>query len=129
MTEGGDWDKLGRAAIWRDELPGCIHQNHIFRLRFDQEAIAPEWAELFVNSSIGREYFSRSAKQTTNLASINMTQLRSCPIPIPPFAEQQRIVAMMNLLMAECNALKVHIARAAETQRDLADAIVEKVAA
>jgi type I restriction enzyme S subunit len=30
LTEGGDWDKLGRAAIWEDEIPKCIHQNHVF---------------------------------------------------------------------------------------------------
>ncbi|MEO7000336.1 MAG: restriction endonuclease subunit S, partial [Ktedonobacterales bacterium] len=33
------------------------------------------------------------AKQTVNLASINMTQLRNCPIPLPPMAEQEQIVA------------------------------------
>jgi type I restriction enzyme S subunit len=33
MTEGGDWDKLGRAAIWRGEVDRCIHQNHVFRVR------------------------------------------------------------------------------------------------
>ena len=31
MTEGGDADKLGRCAIWRDVVDGCLHQNHIFR--------------------------------------------------------------------------------------------------
>ncbi len=30
LTEGGDWDKLGRCAVWREEIPNCIHQNHIF---------------------------------------------------------------------------------------------------
>jgi type I restriction enzyme S subunit len=30
MTEGGDPDKLGRGCIWRGEVPGCLHQNHIF---------------------------------------------------------------------------------------------------
>ena len=33
MTEGGDADKLGRCAIWRDVVDGCLHQNHIFRVR------------------------------------------------------------------------------------------------
>lgn len=129
MTEGGDWDKLGRAAIWRDEIPNCLHQNHLFRLRFEQSALLPEWVVIFVNSTIGREYFSRAAKQTTNLASINMTQLRSCPLPVPPYAEQQRIVAKVDELMAFCEALKAGIANADGTQRNLADAIVERAAA
>ena len=33
LTEGGDWDKLGRGTVWQDEIPNCIHQNHIFRVR------------------------------------------------------------------------------------------------
>lgn len=35
MTEGGDPDKLGRAAIRKEEIENCIHQNHIFRVRPD----------------------------------------------------------------------------------------------
>lgn len=35
MTEGGDPDKLGRAAIWKEQIKSCIHQNHIFRVRPD----------------------------------------------------------------------------------------------
>lgn len=31
LTEGGDWDKLGRGTVWHDEIPNCIHQNHIFK--------------------------------------------------------------------------------------------------
>ena len=129
MTEGGDWDKLGRAAIWGNEVPNCIHQNHVFRVRFDQSVILPEWVVLFLNSPLGREYFSRAAKQTTNLASINMTQLRSCPVPIPAYAEQRRIVAKVDALMALCDALKARLADAAQTQRHLADAITQRAAA
>ena len=30
LTEGGDFDKLGRGFIWNGEVPGCVHQNHIY---------------------------------------------------------------------------------------------------
>ncbi len=33
LTEGGDPDKLGRGCLWGEELPECIRQNHIFRVR------------------------------------------------------------------------------------------------
>ncbi|WP_162944908.1 restriction endonuclease subunit S [Flavisolibacter nicotianae] len=33
FTEGGDRDKLGRNAIWNNEIDNCIHQNHIFKAR------------------------------------------------------------------------------------------------
>ncbi len=26
LTEGGDFDKLGRGAVWKSEIPNCLHQ-------------------------------------------------------------------------------------------------------
>jgi len=46
--------------------------------------------------------------------------------PLPPLAEQHRIVAKVDELMALCDALKVHLADAQTTQLHLADAIVEQ---
>jgi len=107
ITEGGDWDKVGRTAIWRDEIATCLHQNHVFKAR----AITPDWnagwAELFLNSGVARSYFASSAKQTTNLASINMTQLKHCAFPLPPLVEQSRIVTRVEELMRLCDALEV----------------------
>jgi type I restriction enzyme S subunit len=124
MTEGGDWDKLGRAAIWRDEITGCIHQNHVFRVRPPSNDILPEWATTYVNSLLGRAFFEDASKQTTNLASINMTQLRGCPMPLPPLAEQHRIVAKVDELMALCDRLEASLSTAAETRRRLLDALL-----
>jgi type I restriction enzyme S subunit len=93
LTEGGDWDKLGRSAIWRNQIPDCIHQNHIFRARVKSSDVLPEWLMYYTNSEPGQYYFKEAAKQTTNLASINLTQLRACPIPLPPLEEQRHIVA------------------------------------
>lgn len=123
MTEGGDWDKLGRAAIWNEEIPSCIHQNHIYRIRpTDTGELLPEWIALFANSLLGRSYFEEASKQTTNLASINMTQLRSCPLPLPPTAEQRRIVAKVDELMAVCDRLETQLTTAQTESRRLLEA-------
>lgn len=37
LTEGGDFDKLGRGTVWRNEIPNCLHQNHIFVVRPDRK--------------------------------------------------------------------------------------------
>jgi type I restriction enzyme S subunit len=57
LTEGGDADKLGRGTLWRGELPLCIHQNHIFRVRFDQERFSPEFIAGQIASPYGKAYF------------------------------------------------------------------------
>ena len=44
-------------------------------------------------NSFGQDYFQRTGKQTTNLASINLSVLTGFPVPLPPLAEQSRIVA------------------------------------
>jgi type I restriction enzyme, S subunit len=70
-------------------LPECIHQNHIFRVRLTHAALHPLFLNWLVGSTRGKNYFLRSAKQTTGIASINMTQLRSFPLLVPPLPLQQ----------------------------------------
>lgn len=96
MTEGGDWDKLGRSAIWHGQIKDCIHQNHIFRARPYMSLIPTDWLMIASNSEHGRKYFADSSKQTTNLASINLTQLRAFPVPIPPADEIKSIIAELD---------------------------------
>ena len=88
MTEGGDPDKLGRAALWRGEIEGCIHQNHIFKVRSDRLCLVPEYLRSLAGSSYGKAYFLSVAKKTTGIASINKTQLSAFPVVLPPLASQ-----------------------------------------
>ncbi len=90
FNEGGDRDKLGRGWIWKGEIAECIHQNHVFRARLLMPDVVPEFLSWYGNTE-GQRYFFAEGKQTTNLASINMTKLRSLPVPLPPAAEQRRI--------------------------------------
>jgi type I restriction enzyme, S subunit len=129
ITEGGDWDKVGRTAIWNNELPECLHQNHVFRVRPVLSDWVSRWSELYLNSTTARDYFAGSSKQTTNLASINMTQLRGCAFALPPLQEQHRIVAKVDELMALCDQLKTQLAQAGDQQIKLADVMVERAVA
>ena len=88
MTEGGDWDKLGRGAVWDGSISPCIHQNHIFRVRCNSDKILPYYLDTVLQTNYAKTFFQRAAKQTTNLATINKTQLSAFPIPIPPLSIQ-----------------------------------------
>jgi type I restriction enzyme S subunit len=127
MTEGGDWDKVGRAAIWRGEIAVCLHQNHVFRARMRSPEIAPFWFECYFNSPVGRSYFESASNQTTNLASINMRQVRSCLIPLPPLAEQRRIVAKVDQLMALVDQLEAQLAASSAIAANLLEALVAEL--
>ncbi|WP_169727324.1 restriction endonuclease subunit S [Segniliparus rugosus] len=92
LTEGGDPDKLGRGTVWRSQLALCLHQNHVFKVRPDKHIVLPDYLSECLASSESRAYFLRSAKQTTGIASINMTQLRAAPVPMPPMRDQLRFL-------------------------------------
>ncbi len=111
VTEGGDWDKVGRTAIWRGGVENCLHQNHVFKVRVPSSSLLNEWVELVFNSSIGRDYFAGASKQTTNLASINMTQLRSFPMPIPPVDEQREILTKIDVLTKQAEEWRDQLGR------------------
>lgn len=93
LTEGGDFDKLGRGSIWNGEIPDCVHQNHVFAVRVvDRAVLLPEFLACEIQSSRAKSYFLSCAKQTTNLASINSSQLKELPILVPPLVEQRAII-------------------------------------
>ena len=96
MTEGGDFDKLGRGAIWRGQIEDCIHQNHIFRVRLDREQAFAEFFASLLLTRYAKGYFLQASKQTTNLATINKTQLRGFPVPLPPLALQKQFVHIVH---------------------------------
>ncbi|MGY3915955.1 restriction endonuclease subunit S [Aeromonas australiensis] len=125
ITEGGDWDKVGRTAIWADEMPYVAHQNHVFKARKFLQEQDESWLEMFLNGPSARDYFAGSSKQTTNLASINKTQLRGCLIAIPPKNEKSCIVAKVDELMALCDQLKSRLQTSQQTQLALAESLVE----
>jgi type I restriction enzyme S subunit len=91
INEGGDLDKVGRGVIWHEEIKECLHQNHVFAVRCS-ERLMPEFLSLYLKSSHSKNYFLGCAKQTTNLASINSTQLKSFPIPVPELSVQEKFV-------------------------------------
>lgn len=104
LNEGGDRDKLGRGWIWEGQIPECIHQNHVFRARVWSTAVLPKFVSHYANS-VGQSYFVGAGKQTTNLASISLTNMRRLPVPVPPLAEQARIVAELDQRLSVFEAI------------------------
>lgn len=126
LTEGGDWDKLGRGAVWHAEIPDCIHQNHIFCVRTNPGDFNPNFLLAVIGSPYGKAYFQKASKQTTNLASINQKQLKAFKVFQPPLSEQDRIVAYLNNLQAKVSMLKVVQTRTSTTLDAMLPSILDK---
>ena len=95
MTEGGDPDKVGRGAIIKNPLENSIHQNHIFRVRLDESELLPSFFAEYLQHQKAKRYFLGCAKQTTGIASINMRQLKSLPVLLPPLSLQNEFAAFV----------------------------------
>ncbi|HLC40557.1 MAG TPA: restriction endonuclease subunit S [Methylomirabilota bacterium] len=91
LTEGGDFDKLGRGYLWNGQIPDCVHQNHIFAVRTNRSKLLPEFFAYLAQSPYGKTYFLSVAHKTTNLACINSSKLKGFPVPLPPLSEQRKI--------------------------------------
>jgi len=58
--------------------------------------------------------------------TLNIGLIRLAATPVPPLAEQKRIVVKLDELMALCDALQIGVGQASATQIKLADTIVER---
>jgi type I restriction enzyme S subunit len=115
MTEGGDPDKLGRAALWSGEIETCLHQNHIFTVRPGPGQLLPEYLLQLVGSVYGKSYFLRVAKKTTGIATINRTQLGAFPVLIPPFDLQSAFVSRASAMRSVLDQQSIATAKAEAT--------------
>ena len=94
------------AAVRRDE-PRLTISDKLIRLRTDRKKIEPRFLELSLASPFSQEHL---VQRKTGLAdaqvNISQTILKATPIAFPPLPEQRRIVAELDALQAEVDALK-----------------------
>lgn len=122
MTEGGDPDKVGRGAIIKNPPINCIHQNHIFRVRLDEGNILPTYFAEYLQHQKAKRYFLGCAKQTTGIASINMRQLKSLPVLLPPLELQNRFAAFV----AEVDKSKLAVKQSLEKLETLKKSLMQQ---
>lgn len=92
MNEGGDYDKLGRGALWSGEVSPCLHQNHVFAVRPIEDGLS-EWLAAITQTRYAKFYFMNNAKQSTNLASISQTNIKELPVLLPPKKVRDALLA------------------------------------
>ena len=108
VCEGGE---AGRAAIWNNEMEGVFYQNALHRVRLLGD-IEPNFLVFSLNSDSNN---GRLATYCTGVTIKHLTtkRLLNYCFPLPPLAEQHRIVAKVDELMALCDRLE-----AARTERE-----------
>ena len=80
------------------------------------------YVELFVNAIDLKPYVTGTAQPKMNQAKMN-----GIPVALPPLAEQHRIVAKVDELMAVCDRLEASLAAGEETRGRLVEAVLREV--
>jgi type I restriction enzyme S subunit len=85
-----------------------------------------------VHRSYVKYFFQKAYEDIRSLAeggaqpNLNVRKIAETILPLPPLAEQQRIVVRVNELLALCDQLKSQLRAAQTIQLQLADAFIEK---
>jgi type I restriction enzyme S subunit len=124
LVEGnGNPRLLGSAAVWNDELPFMLHQNHLIRARLNPLKAAPEWIMYYLNSEGGRAQLLGRAKTSSGLHSINSRLIAGLRIPLPPRDEQDN----MSYLLRSCDEVITGLERESILLDELFYALLEEL--
>ena len=107
MNEGGDYDKVGRGAVWTAEISPCLHQNHVFAVRPIERELS-EWLAAITQTQYAKFYFMNNAKQSTNLASISQTTVKELPILLPPKEQRDALLKTLGAELIAFDDLIAH---------------------
>lgn len=102
IVEGnGSGNEIGRCAMWHNELPLCIHQNHIIRMRNKTADVLPEYVLYYLNSQVGKSVMRERAKTTAGLFNLSAGKVKTIPLPFAPLDEETEIVRLLDDLLAK----------------------------
>ena len=117
---------FGRPVLVDTEEPFCV-QRHIAILKPSDEIFVSYLHRVLASPFV----YEQAASATTGAAqpTIALKPLRNFLIPLPPLAEQHRIVAKVDALMALLDRLEASVAAAATTRRHLLEALLHEALA
>ena len=103
LNEGQSLELVGRPAMYRDEVPGSCFQNTLVRFKAGP-AVRPAFALLIFRHYLHGGIFQRIATRTVNIAHLSAGRFSDLDFPLPPPAEQDRIVALADTLFTRLDA-------------------------
>ena len=113
---------FGRPYI--TQIEGCIHDGW---LRISPpDSLVKDYLYLLLSSPYVRGFFAQAAAGAVVL-NLNADKVRELPTPLPPLAEQHRIVAKVDELMALCDRLEARQADSDSAHTQLVQALLDSL--
>jgi type I restriction enzyme S subunit len=119
---------IGRINIYNDELheySKVVADSHVTVVR--TIIVNSEYILNFLMSPIVQNDLEDKASGTTNQIELNTTMVKNQLIPLPPLAEQKRIVVKIGQLMELCNVLGQQIKDSTKKQAAILDAVLARL--
>ena len=119
---------VGKTGIYLGENDCMTFASYLIRIRTSETVGCPQYLNLAMNTLVFRTtQIMPLIKKQTGQANVNGTALKNMMVPLPPLAEQHRIVAKVGELMALCDRLDVILATDDDTRLRLLDALLHEV--
>lgn len=126
VIEGnGSLSEIGRCALWEGAIENCVHQNHIIRCRPQKKEVG-RFVLLEMNSPFGVSEMQQLAITTSGLYNLSVGKIQQFVLALPPLAEQHRIVAKVDQLMALCDRLEAQIDTTTAKKTAILNAVLAK---
>ncbi len=113
---------IGKTAFVPPELEGGNITQHVLRFPIC-DLVARQYVRLAIDAPVCQAWMVGETKGVA-LQGVNVGDFRRMPIPLPPLAEQHRIIAKVDELMALCDQLGASLTTADETRSKLLDALL-----
>lgn len=129
VQRGNTIDYVGVAAVYRGKPNLFVYPDLMMKFRVSS-AFDVGFIHLAMSQEAARNYLRARASGTSgSMPKINQTTLKSLPLPIPPLAEQCRIVAKVDQLMALVDQLETQLTASRATAAKLMGAVVAELTA
>lgn len=92
---------VGKTAVYRCQPPIASFASYLICVRLLN---LPTWISHVINSPYGRFWVSDVAVQQVGQANVNGTKLKALAIPLPPHAEQERLLGHIDELITNAEA-------------------------
>lgn len=97
----GSPNEVGKPAIWNGEIEGCCFQNTLLRIR--SQGTLTSYMYWYCRSAALAGNFGEAGRGV-NIRHLGKQGLAAFPIPVPPMAEQERIVAAIEEHLSRLDA-------------------------